>query len=117
MRLNPLVMLRVDCEPLSDRVLIDALQASNINKSIITHGMGLLRDLLDGPQLFCGLEKTFVAARNVIIRLNSEDMRIGGLFDDGIDAVQAQTVSADPHEVCPVSRVNRRTVGLRRRAI
>ena len=103
--------------PLLVRVGRDALQASNINKSIITHGMGLLRDLLDGPQLFCGLEKTFVAARNVIIRLNSEDMRIGGLFDDGIDAVQAQTVSADPHEVCPVSRVNRRTVGLRRRAI
>src|SRR5439155_9573832 len=80
----------------------DAFEAGNVDESIITCRMGLLGDGFDRSKLFSRIEKTFVAPRNVIIRLDSEDMRIAGVFDDGIDAVQAQTVSADPHKMRPM---------------
>ena len=78
--------------------------------------MGLLGDGFDRSKLFSRIEKTFVAPRNVIIRLDSEDVRICSILDDLIDASKAQTVPTDPRKMRPMSWVKWRTYRLRRRS-
>src|SRR5207249_6499793 len=82
----------------------DAFEAGNVDESIITCRMGLLGDGFDRSKLFSRTMKTFVAPRNVIIRLDSVDVRICSILDDRIDASKAQTLRTPPPNFGPTPR-------------
>jgi hypothetical protein len=52
----------------------DALGASDIDERVVMSLMSFFGDGADGIQLFGGIEKAFIAAGNVVVDFNTEDI-------------------------------------------
>src|SRR5271154_5088516 len=90
----------------------DAFGASDINKGAIAGLMGFFSDSADGFQLLFWIQKTLIAALDVVIHFNAEDVVTGGAGDDRVSVGIAKSPRADADIVCPVGIVGM-TISLR----
>ena len=80
----------------------NALSASDVNKSMVARLMSLLGYSANGLQLFCRIEETLVAARNVIVHLDSKNVAVLNLPNNAFSIARLQTPRANAHKVSPV---------------
>ena len=81
----------------------DAFGAGDVHESVVA-GLRALSSATSriGFELFAGVEKALVTARNVVIHLDAEHIGIGGAADDLVGVVEPQAVPGDADVMGPV---------------
>src|SRR5215470_10104029 len=84
------------------RVCGDAFGASDVNKGAVARLVSFLSYSPDCLQFFLGMEKAFVASRDVIVHFNSEHVAVPGVTNNSIWFISSKAIRSDAHVVRPI---------------
>ena len=80
----------------------DALGAGYVDEGVVVGAVRFLGECADVVQLLGRIEEAFVAARDVVVDLDAEDLAGGGVGNNFVRAFLPQTVGANADVVGPV---------------
>src|ERR1043166_3694236 len=82
----------------------NALCPGNVNVDLIVRLVGQLGYFTKSVQLLCWIQKTFVAAGNIIVHFNAVNMIFGSIANNFFqrDIAMVQSVSADANLMSPI---------------